>query len=331
MGRKGTSKSTVEKTLKVRYGIQKKRTFWSLLFAGLLTLILNWNNIAPYIPIGIKRTLDIELLPQDLVFDEADLSELIKYRQYVPNYDTEIYVNFLFEKTEVEDYIEFKIFIADTGIAMLERPYFYILLIAPTGEAVSTFPSIGYISSFQKMTPWRMEEYGDFYKDCLSVETGGVQLYIPRDTLIDGNGKYVYTRQGHLYWSDPATIVYKFRIEDRPQWLGKWKIYIFVYDETYKDRFGNTFELENFASCSIAEHNVTPKTSPPSDKHITTLAWILIPFLITFVFTYLGIYSQIEKYKDKLVKIGNVLKQHWIFILIVIIIVVVQYLFSTLI
>jgi hypothetical protein len=215
------------RTLKIHYNIQKKRTYFSLIFAFLITLALNWEAIASFIP-QKEHVFFVTLKDEQIRFTQKDLETLIKMMQYVPNYDAEIYISFRSEGVEIGSYVQFTIYIKDTGIIKLEKPYFYILLVSPSGNIVSTFPELMYISIWDKMNPWHIEGY----TDCLSIKIDDTQYYIPRKTLIDGYGKYIYVKGSYSYWSDTSyKVLYQYQIKNDPTNIGRWRIYVFLYDE----------------------------------------------------------------------------------------------------
>jgi len=263
--------------------------------------------------------------------DEEDLTYLVEHNRYVPNYDTEIYTQFESHEFELGDYVQFRINIVDNGIIPLEQPYFYGFLVNPSKEVVLSFPdTIYHVSSHSKMSAWSTKNHHeDYYRDCLPYQ--GL-LYIPRKTLIEGYGKYVYTYKSYLYWSEPSEIVFQYYIEDDSKLIGDWKVYVFTYDEEYYDRLGNELETQtnNFIQYSVAEFQVTSKSLPESiDYGEIFNKYIIFPtvFLITFVLNYLSIYPFLEKHKEKLSRIGSKIREHWVFVVGIIIIVIVQIVF----
>jgi len=306
------------------------RVIFALVVTLLITIPLNWDYFTDLVHPETPK--EIFYLPlEDTEFfevDEEDLTEFIEYRRYVPNYDTEIYIQFAKSKVELGDYIQFRVSIVDNGIVSLEKPYFYAFLVTPSKQAVVSFPDTIYrVDRYSKMNAWSTQNhYENFYRDCLHYKT----LYIPRSTLTEGNGKYVYTYDGHLYWSEHSEVGFRYYINEDSKMLGDWKVYVFTYDEEYHDRLGDELETEekdNFIQYSVAGFQVTPKTPPDTVDYAETFnRYILSPivFLITFVLNYVGIYPLLEKRRDKLSGIGRTLREHWAFVLSIIVIIIIQ-------
>lgn len=260
--------------------------------------------------------------------DEEDLTDLVEHRRYVPNYDTEIYIQFDNSKFELGDYVLFKIRIVDSGIITLEKPYFYAFLVNPLKEAVLSFPdTIHSVSSHSKMPAWSTKDhYENFYRDCLHYQG----LYLPRSTIIEGNSKYVYTYSNHLHWSESSEIVFQYPLKDDSNLIGNWNVYVFTYDEEYRDRLGNkleALEANNFIEYSVAEFQVTAKSLPEGiDYQEVFNKYLISPtvFLITFALNYIGIYPLVEKHKKRLSRIWTKIREHWAFVVSLITIVIVQ-------
>lgn len=302
------------------------RVVFALVVALLITIPLNWNYFLSLIrPTTRQETFYLSLEDMEFIdIDEEDLTGLTEYRKYVPNYDTEIYIQFKKSKVELGDYIQFRISIIDSGIVSLEKPYFYAFLVNPSKEAILSFPdTIHRVDSWSKMLAWSTQNhYEDFYRDCLHYQI----LYIPRNTLIEGNGKHVYTYRGHLYWSEHSEIGFQYRLKEDSKLIGNWKVYVFTYDEKYYDRLGNELDNKNFIQYSISEFQVTSKTLPEGiDYGEIFNRYILSPavFLITFVLNYIGIYPFLEKHKERLSRIGSKILEHWAFVLSIIVIIIV--------
>jgi len=296
---------TVQKSFKIGYSIHKKRALMSLLLAAVITVAAQWNDVSQMIPPLSEPTLKICLERRAIHFDESDIFKLIELRKYVPNYDAEIYMKVLSENVRIGNDVSFKISIVDSGIVKLQKPYFYIVLIAPSGQVISVFPEIYHISAYDKMPEWETQNYQSFH-DCLRIEVEGEMFCIPRKTLVDG-----------------TKVIYKFEINNEPEWIGRWKIYVFLYDEAYVDRFGNSLDSNNFVCYSFTEFDTRPK-SEPDQIPVAKITYILVPFIVTFIFTYWGIYLQIERNKAKLMNILRKLREHWLFILCIVMIVIAQ-------
>jgi hypothetical protein len=289
-----------------------------------ITLAFNWSAVASFIP-QRSTVFFVVLKDQQTSFTRNEIDTLIELRKYVPNYDAEIYASFASKTVEIGNHVQFEICIKDTGIIKLEKPYFYIFLVSPSGNIVSIFPDLISISAWNKMNPWNTEDYQNFYTDCLPLKNGDTQYYVPRKTLIDGYGRYVYVKSGYYYWSDNSyKILYQYQIKNDPLCIGKWRIYVFLYDEKYFDRLGKILDSQNFVKYIFAEFDVTAKSLRVPENIFNKYLFTPLVFLVSFVSTYLGIYSLIEKYKEKLILIGRKMKEHWLFIICVLAIVFIQ-------
>lgn len=319
-------KKTVTKTLTISYSIQAKRTALSAVFAILITLIVNWEAIVPFLPQRQVPSLCLTLEEQLPTYGQNEIDRLIELRRYVPDYDAHIYVSLKSEKASAGSYIQFTVKVVDNGIIKLQNPYFYSFLLNSEGEVVSSFPSMGHISTWDKMSSWNTRDHqNDFYTDCLQIESEGNSYYVPRKTLIDSYGKYVYVRAGNLYWCEnPSEIILQFYMKDDPSLIGRWQIFVILYDGSYVDRFGEILDSNNFVSFQSTIFDVTSKTEPspsPTSGDIFRLVFSFAAFIATFSLTYFGIYSELEKNKEKLNKAWIKIKEHAIFFASIIIII----------
>jgi len=316
----------VAKTLSVGgYKIQKRRVFFSLIITLLIALLVNMDAVVTLIP--QRPPLYLSLIEyQYPSITQSEIENFIKQRQYVPNYDASIYV-LISEKVEIGSYIQFRINVVDNGILKLQKPYYYIFLVNPSGLVISSFPAWGmslptYLS--YKFSPWNTEDHTkDFYKDCLRIEIDDNCYYIPRKTLIDGHGKYVYVSGGYLYWSTPSDILFRYKIRDDPSLIGRWRIYVFVYDEEYFDRSRQVLDSANFVNYMVDEFSVTSK-SPPTMDFFYNVYWrsfiTISASVLSFIGSYRLIYDLIVKLpREKLKIIWEKIKKHSLCIIIIII------------
>ncbi len=318
----------VSKTFTVgSYRLRTKRTLFSLVVAFLITLFLNWQTIASLIPTTEVPTLYLTLEGTNYpTFGIAEIDEYIERQAYVANYDADIYISISPEKISVGDYVRFKVNIVDKGIIPIQKPCFHFFITNPQGEAVSGFTGIGHLSQFSTLNRWNtIDHYNDFYTDSLHYISDEKQYYLPRKTLIEGYGKYVYVNQNTLYWSDsPTEIVFQFKINDNPSLIGQWQITLFVFDENYIDRFGEQVDTHNFINYQVNFFEVVSKSPPPppvTTGDVLSLIYAVITFALSYFLTYLGIYTQLEKHKEKLVRLQTMLKENILFVLSIIIII----------
>lgn len=308
-------------------------SFGVALITLLITILIQWDYFASIVfPRTSTEIFNISLkVPEFMSINEEDFDDFIQHRRYVSNYDTEIYIRLDNNRCELGDYFTLRINIVDEGIVTLKKPYFYAFLVNPSREVVISFPdTIHSISSSSKMPVWStIDHHNDFYRDCLHYQS----LYIPRTTLIDGYGKFVYAYQSKLYWSECSEIAFQYPIADDSTLIGSWKVYVFTFDEEYVDRLENTLqvpEANNFIDYSVAEFQVTARSSPKNVDYAELFKKYLISptvFAITFAFNYIGIYPFLEKHKEKLVRIWCKIREHWVFALSLILIFAIQVIF----
>ncbi len=324
------------KLIQGEYNVKSRRIIFSFvvaLIALLITVLLQWDYFTGVVfPKNSEETFNILMnVPESMNINKEDFDDFIQLRRYVPNYDTEIFIQLDNSKFELGDNITLRISIFDEGIVPLKKPYFYFFIVNPSGGVVVSFPdTIHQVSSYSKMTPWStLDHHNDFYRDCLSYQI----LFIPRTTLIDGYGKFVYTYQNHLYWSEDSEIAFQYSIAEDSTLIGIWKVYLFTFDEEYVDRLGNILqapEANNFIDSSIAEFQVTAR-SPPENIDYPELfkKYLISPtvFVITFTLNYIGIYPSLEKRKEKLERIWQKIRENWVFTSAIVLIVIIQIIF----
>jgi hypothetical protein len=311
----------------------RNRVIFSVVVSFLLTVLLNWNYFIGLVPIrATKETLNLALENMNNIHvSENDLASLVGVRRHVPNYDTEIQIQLDSDKIELGNNVSFRIKIIDKGIVSLRKPYFYVFLLDPSKKAVLSFPDTIYsVSSSSRMYGWSTEDqYQGFYVDCVHYGSH----YIPRGTLIEGFGKYVYVQDNQLYWSTPCQVVFQYGLKEDSNLIGNWRIYVFTYDEKYYGRSGNELnvpESDNFIDYSVADLQVTPKSLTQATDYVDFFGkYILSPtvFAVTLALNYLGIYPLLERHSEGIGKIGKKIRQHWIFVAAIIAIVIIQVVF----
>ena len=326
---KKMSRKKVSKKLGIGYGINRKRVSYSFVLALLLTAMVigirKWDYISAFV---FREPPPSYLILEKRQFNYGrdDIDRYIEQGCYVPNYDADVYISLRSERVSVGGSVQCRIWIVDKGIVELDKPYFYALFVNSKDEVVSTFPYIGQVSVWSKMPWWITYDHGDFYSDCLRVESGDQTYHVPRETLLEGFGRYVYAKGNTLYWTDsPCNVYLELPTKDDPSQIGRWRIYVFLHDEEYVDRLGAGVSTVNFVSFQIAEFDVLSKEPPKrSQETINEVVYGLLTLTISFVFTYWGIYSQIEKHKTKLNRIWCMTKKHWIFLVSIAVLIGIQ-------
>jgi hypothetical protein len=92
----------------------------------------------------------------------------------------------------------------------------------------------------------------------------------------------------------------------------------------YLDRLSNILDSKNFIKYIFTEFDVIAKTPPVTENIFNKYLLTPLVFLVTFVSTYLGIYSLIERYREKLILIQKRIREHWLFIICILIIIFIQ-------
>lgn len=176
----------------------------------------------------------------------------------------------------------------DKGIINFEKPYFYAFLVNPNKKIKAVFPpkSDYNINGNTKWERWRTESRQDeFYTDSLHLMEESGEYYIPRGTLIEGSGEYVYVEEGTLYRPHRSReIKYTFKFDETSA-TGIWKIYVFLFDETYKNRNGEEVDSADAIVYRKQPFRVTSKSRPsplPTISRNTTYAfWTSLGFFIS--------------------------------------------------
>lgn len=307
-----------------KYKISIKRAIFSAIVALLVASLFNLETVATFIPKRPLFYLPLMEYPVPTI-TQSQIENFVEQWQYVPNYDASIYL-LTSERAEIGDYIQFQIIVIDNGILKLQKPYYFIFLVNPSDLVVSSFPGWGSsLPSYpsHKFSPWNTGDHPkDFYKDCLHIEVDGSDYWVPRETLIDGHGKYVYVSGGSLLWSATSSdVLFRYKIKDDASSIGRWRIYVFVYDEKYFDRFGQVLKSDNFVNYMVGEFSVASK-SPPAIDLFHNVYWRIITFIASVV-SFIGSYRKINDLIAKLPKekfkiVLEKMKKHSICIIIMI-------------
>lgn len=247
----------------------RKIAFFIALPVALLILIAPFiPDVASYIREVNKphtQPLIINMSKTDL--DSKILDDMISQKMYVSNYNVEVFVNFDNGVVVLGNPVRFTLTIKDEGIVKLSKPYFYVFIVNPDHKVRASFPQVlyqGELSIWGKWPQWSTEDGPQgFHKDAMRLKNGENEYFVPRSTLIYGNGKYVYTSGGYLYWVQEPTYV---KLEFTPKEIegdisGLWSIYTFVFDGTYVDRMGNKIESENAVCYSTHTFQVIGKST----------------------------------------------------------------------
>jgi len=241
------------------------------------------------------QPLVIELSKTDL--DLKVLENMIAQGLYVPNYDVEVLTRFDDTAFVVGDPVRFTLSVKDKGILKLLKPYFYLFIVDPGGKVRAVFPEVwsGNLAYWNKWPQWYVGDHPQaFYKDAMMIRTGDKEYYVPRSTLINGSGRYVYAASGYLYWTEkPASVKMQFAPKETEGLkAGVWSVYTFVFDDIYVDRKGNKIESVNAVGYAIHTFQIVGKSIQPQK------APDLLPFLsrlIPSLFGALGTFGLLYK------------------------------------
>lgn len=247
----------------------------------------------------------------DIRFIDAEKQHL-----YVPDYDAEIYIESLSDKTNIDSNIEFSYKIMDKGIQKLNKPYFYIFIFDPDDKLRAVFPCfcgqdksdfsigddgyrMGYIfDKASKFKPWNKNiEWGQKNQrwHCTDKENYFCVNYqcISRKNFIDSS-------------YDGKPLIYTYKVDK----VGTWKIYSFLFEEEYKERKFNPSLSRDYFNNAIAYGSAKFEVVKESKKGID-FSWYLsqsIIILLTFagsVVFCIKIYEIFKKgflkYKNKII------------------------------
>jgi hypothetical protein len=228
--------------------------------------------------------LGCPLVPYTYSYARDDLYKYCVKRMGVPGYDVEIYLSFETESVEFGETVRFHVEIDDVD-GRLEKPYFYIFLVNNTGHIGSVFPAETSLNASYKLSQWLLQN------GCLRwpIEDGGP--LIPRQTLTDGRGDC---------WEndvrkDDCEIWFERKVIDHPSQIGRWEVYVLVFEEEYYTLGGEEEPSENAITYTMAFFQVTSKKRPEQFGGFEVFSWFgwLSRIFATIVSTY-GMFRKIS-------------------------------------
>lgn len=295
------------------------KAYRAALFALLVSVVVTVGSNFVMISDAINETLFpspkpvyIELLPYaplqyEGVHDatEQQARDYLKDHIYISNYDAKILVISPSKYLEPKDSLSFHVSVKDTGINKLsQKKFLYILVFDPKGELASLFPSTfsGYTQGLPQSTKWPAPRDETSYN---------------YDVIFNG------TVDGREVW-------YRFSIPDDSSSIGTWRIYVVVFDDVYLDRWGKPItcvvqgagyqfcppDLDNAVTYTVIATDVLPESPPTQQSYADLVPWT-IQILVPFVATYLVYWGRAREIEAALVLVGSKLKQHWIFVVVV--------------
>lgn len=238
---------------------------------------------------------------------EQQVSQYIRDHSYVSNYNATVFVVYHSANVEPGDRFLFHFAIKDSGINSLsEKKYFYIVAFNPQGGMAVEFPSVSSL----------------FYAPNLPLKKWPTPVW-------DEIKPYTYdqffngTAGGHEIW-------YRLSIPDDPSSIGSWRTYVLVFDDVYLDRWGKPMvcqaeggysfcppDLDNMVTYTIIRTDVLPNTPPTQPSLTEQIPWPIVQFGPSFIVTYVGYLLRAEQIGTGLVKVKTKLRQHWLFVLVV--------------
>ncbi|MFH1545503.1 MAG: hypothetical protein ABIE23_05485 [archaeon] len=243
--------------------------------------------------------------------NQEKIGEYERGYAYVPNYNSETSFDSKREAT-VNQEMSFGIKVEDTGILPIKGHSFHILVLNPKGELRFTFPKLkeSRIKLNEKLEAWYTKDhYSNYYSDALEIEITNNKFYLPRQTLLEGKGKYVFQQGGSIYWTDQE---HEIKFSFTPDEIGEWKILVFTYGSEYLDRNDRRID-QDYSSNTSKDHyinkdefrvQVQNKTMTEAQTQQSAFDFLkLATALISALFVYFAAYELIIKKYDFLNKV----------------------------
>lgn len=303
----------------------------ALLLALPIALLVLISPFTPELVAFLKRTyavpeaqpVIIELSRPAVEMDSKVLDNMIAQGMYVSNYDVEILAKFDNTAFAFGEPVRFTLSVKDKGILKLLKPYFYVFVVDPEGKVRAVFPPLSQasLSPMYKWPQWWTRDETHEIKDVMYVKTGDRDYLVPRPTLINGSGRYVYVANGYQWTEKPASVKMQF-VPKETEGLkaGLWSVYTFVFDDSYVDRQGKKIESANAVGYAIHTFQVVGKSiesqeAPGLLPFFSKLIPALFGALGAFILLYRAIISKYatlnrlyEKMKEeKILLIGFIL------------------------
>ena len=230
--------------------------------------------------------IELSLVPYGIfpstVPSRDDLSEYGLARTGMKDYVANIYLSFETREVEIGKTLKFHMKIDDVE-NRLDKPYFYIFLVNNTGNVVSGFPEEVSVRTDYKLSAWILSD------DQWTPRAGGDSLQIPRQTLIAGHGN---CWKGNVY-KENCEIWYKRQIIADPSQIGRWEVWIFLFDEQYKTLDGKDLPSQNAITYTIESFDVVPKSPPEQTSNVGFTMW-LVSSTATVVVSAYGMFRKVS-------------------------------------
>jgi hypothetical protein len=203
-------------------------------------------------------------------------------RTGVLGYTCNIYLSLEKAGVEIGQAIKIHVQIDNTGNP-LTKPYFYVFLVNNTGKVEWVFPEgVGLLVSY-KLPKWTVKNANGIDYWYASADTN---LMIPRGTLIAGQGD-CWNSSDH---KSNCEIWFQRQIAHDSSQIGKWEVWIFVFDETYQTSGGAVVPSENAIAYTTQFFDVTPKARPETPSNPAAL-WLWSSRAASFGFVILSAYG----------------------------------------
>lgn len=290
-----------------------------IIIAILILIIVNYQNIMNILPEPQPYFLDSCEGPS---YFSIDIPEAEKDLVYIPDYDAEIEIKPFREN--FNEYLEFSVIIENKSLQPFYKPYFHIWVFGPDDQLKGVLPC--HFTAYDNKVDSLFKDGPGRHVDWIHIKNpkliewkndGRCSKYEELNFVL---GNSCVNRNVFLegeYGNRP--IVYRHKTEEP----GKWKVYVFLFDEMYVNREtdqnvnNNAEGYQNPIAYDYREFEVT------SSKHIVYPDINIISVMIAGVFALFGYFIFGIKAYDKLKKLYLKRKKEIINFLIISIIIVI--------
>jgi hypothetical protein len=267
----------------------------SMTMVAIILIILYSPTIIAYVSSQLRpNKIELSFVPNQYgyAYTRDDLRKYGTGMTGVSGYAASIYISFQTKEVEIGDTVNFHVEIANLGNS-LTKPYFYAFLVNNTGSVTSAFPQMVSLSAYSKLPEWVVNTQNgiDYWEP--SVES---HLLIQRQTLIAGQGD-CWNNSIH---EQNCEIWFRKQIADDSSQIGRWELWVFVSDETYKTQVGAPLSSQNAIAYTTQFFDVVPKApqTPPSNLE-TFLLWLSRAVSFGFVIlSSFGLFTRLSPWID---------------------------------
>ncbi|PKP57679.1 MAG: hypothetical protein CVT89_04125 [Candidatus Altiarchaeales archaeon HGW-Altiarchaeales-2] len=280
-----------------------KITLISLIFALIFGLIILISTLSGELSslfdqiVNKENIFEISLKPDTSGCSFDELTDYIGSYLYVPNYDSDIKITPLQNPIQKGNLLKFDVKINDTGIIPMDKSYFYIYVIDPNKKLRGCFPRCECRGDYKCNKRWSALPnpfHDTIGKSLLFIEINDTRFGFYRESLIKGEGSYVFERYGVLYSKEPSKFYYTFPADE----VGNWEIYVLAFNEEYKDRHGEILK-DYWKDIVKYEKNIITVKGKEEAAPIETLLYVKIfVAIITSIITFISTFTQLNKAKN---------------------------------